>query len=233
LFQSLNLDDSGDLSGVEPPQSALNPGIIGLPVAIFTCRSDTTGVTGTNYRVCMGTTPGFHQELTANPENSARLGSFSFFGRRIGEITDGLSQTSLMAERVQGDRRPNVYAPSRDTAIVSGLSSTLPNDVASGCRTVSASQPHYSFGGSAWIYSGYAHTWYNDVHTPNSITPDCAGAVQPSGLEAGAHTSRSMHAGGVQVLIADGAVRFISDSIDQSIWRAIATADGGESHSDF
>jgi hypothetical protein len=34
--------------------------------------------------------------------------------------------------------------------------------------------------------------------------------------------------GGVNVLMGDGGMRFISDSIDEDIWRAMATRGGGE-----
>ena len=41
-------------------------------------------------------------------------------------------------------------------------------------------------------------------------------------------TSRSHHPGGVQVLLADGSGRFITDQIDLVTWRALATRKGGE-----
>ena len=40
--------------------------------------------------------------------------------------------------------------------------------------------------------------------------------------------ARSRHPGGVQVLMADGSVHFINDTIDLSTWRALATIAGGE-----
>lgn len=40
---------------------------------------------------------------------------------------------------------------------------------------------------------------------------------------------RSRHPGGVQVMMCDGAVRFITNSIDlMSVWRPLATIAGGE-----
>lgn len=41
-------------------------------------------------------------------------------------------------------------------------------------------------------------------------------------------TSRSYHTGGVQIGLADGSVRFLSESISLPIWRAIGTSNGGE-----
>jgi len=41
--------------------------------------------------------------------------------------------------------------------------------------------------------------------------------------------ARSQHTGGVNVSMADGSVRFVTDSIDLAIWRAAGTRSGGES----
>jgi len=42
-------------------------------------------------------------------------------------------------------------------------------------------------------------------------------------------SSRSRHLGGVNVLSFDGAVDFLSDSVDRdSVWRPLATVDGGK-----
>ena len=40
--------------------------------------------------------------------------------------------------------------------------------------------------------------------------------------------ARSFHSGGVNVLFADGSVKFIKDSINLETWRALSTKDGGE-----
>ena len=42
-------------------------------------------------------------------------------------------------------------------------------------------------------------------------------------------TARSQHPGGVNVLLADGAVRFVSDTVDLELWRAAGSMNGGES----
>jgi len=41
-------------------------------------------------------------------------------------------------------------------------------------------------------------------------------------------TSRSRHPGGVHILLADGSVPFVGDTIDLRVWRALATIAGGE-----
>lgn len=45
--------------------------------------------------------------------------------------------------------------------------------------------------------------------------------------------SRSRHVGGVQVLLMDGSVRFVSENVDLNTWRALSTTKGGEVISEF
>ena len=45
--------------------------------------------------------------------------------------------------------------------------------------------------------------------------------------------ARSRHPGGVNVCMADGAVRFVNDTIELSIWRALATVKGEETFGDY
>jgi prepilin-type processing-associated H-X9-DG protein len=40
--------------------------------------------------------------------------------------------------------------------------------------------------------------------------------------------ARSKHTGGVNLALADGSVRFVSDTVDLAVWRAMGTAMGGE-----
>lgn len=46
-------------------------------------------------------------------------------------------------------------------------------------------------------------------------------------------TANSAHAGGVNVLLGDGHVRAVQQSIDLRVWRALGTRNGGEVLTDF
>jgi prepilin-type processing-associated H-X9-DG protein len=69
----------------------------------------------------------------------------------------------------------------------------------------------------------------NHIYTPNSQAYDCRGCNEPDGDgEEAIITARSYHPGGVNVLMADGQVRFVGDGVNEKIWRAIATKSGSE-----
>jgi prepilin-type processing-associated H-X9-DG protein len=79
----------------------------------------------------------------------------------------------------------------------------------------------------SWIRATSFHVTINGFYTPNSPKPDSShhGDVISS--------SRSNHPGGVQVVMADGSVRFAPDSIDLGLWRALFTRAQGEVVTDF
>jgi prepilin-type processing-associated H-X9-DG protein len=78
---------------------------------------------------------------------------------------------------------------------------------------------------------------YQHTRTPNDLTPDairsgacvsiprapCTGAYPDWTTRQIIMTARSGHTGGVNVVMADGAVRFANNSISLAIWQALAT----------
>ena len=65
---------------------------------------------------------------------------------------------------------------------------------------------------------------YNHYYTPNPAEWDCGNGSHNKGLS----TVRSLHIGGVNVLLCDGSVRFVTNAIDLNTWRGLATRSGGE-----
>ncbi|QDT44456.1 Type II secretion system protein G precursor [Gimesia alba] len=88
----------------------------------------------------------------------------------------------------------------------------------------------------AWVYSGMGGSAFSTGRNPNSITPDilakCSNTTEMPCTEANDGTQiatlRSFHTGGVQVCLADGSCRFISENISQTIWQALGTRAGRE-----
>jgi prepilin-type processing-associated H-X9-DG protein len=69
---------------------------------------------------------------------------------------------------------------------------------------------------------------YNHVSPPNSLT--CAGLGFPGSMANMAMQvpPSSLHPGGVNMLMGDGSVRFIKNSIALQTWRGLGTRNGGE-----
>jgi prepilin-type N-terminal cleavage/methylation domain-containing protein/prepilin-type processing-associated H-X9-DG protein len=88
---------------------------------------------------------------------------------------------------------------------------------------------------------------YQHDQTPNSSVPDqfrngmcvsiprapCVGVYNAYNDRAIVLDARSLHTGGVHVLLADGSVRFISDNIHRPTWQALSTPGGGETLGEF
>ena len=64
---------------------------------------------------------------------------------------------------------------------------------------------------------------YNHYYGPNSLNYDCV-ANAPAALgfiASGWKTARSYHPGGVNLQLCDGSARFVSQTIDMTVWRGL------------
>jgi hypothetical protein len=64
--------------------------------------------------------------------------------------------------------------------------------------------------------------------------PDYAPCIEPSGQWKGGwrHFARSAHSGGVNLMMVDTSVRFVSENVNETLWSAIATPTGAEALTD-
>lgn len=186
-----------------------------------------------NYRGCVGSGDMYGRDVLDGTTGPWRPGVFAVIpgqsfdswasvqtrGVRLAEITDGTSNTAMISE---------------------GLVPTITG-----------------WGGpiGSIIYGNMGGALYSHAITPNSTAadrivgpcPQMQGDNEyrapctmirwnawwdPSASEAFAG-ARSFHPGGVNLGLADGSVRFVSNTIDLLVWRHIATRSGGESTPDF
>lgn len=117
------------------------------------------------------------------------------------DITDGLSNTMLVAEVVQGKgsdlRGFSWWGDASQFTAYQTPNSTLPDRI-------------------------YTAGYCNNLPTQN-LPCAVSDAANPTMFGA-----RSRHVGGVNVLFGDGRVRFIMDSIDLNLWRGLSTTQGSE-----
>jgi prepilin-type processing-associated H-X9-DG protein len=78
--------------------------------------------------------------------------------------------------------------------------------------------------GIRWIQGSYGYALYNHFYAPNASAFDCNNQSRTHGLTA----ARSAHAGGVHAVFCDGNVRFVGETVELDVWRALATRAGGE-----
>jgi prepilin-type N-terminal cleavage/methylation domain-containing protein/prepilin-type processing-associated H-X9-DG protein len=152
------------------------------------------------------------------------------------DVSDGLSTTVVFSERAmgsgpigggaRGDRRDNknsyfgaVPGTTAETHRQACLAAPGPLNPGSAAR--------YDDSGALWATASVRYTGYNHWLTPNQNSCFFEGRARGSGR--GSTTATSHHPGGVNILMADGQVRFVGDSVEQSIWSAIATPYRGES----
>jgi prepilin-type processing-associated H-X9-DG protein len=223
---------------VSPP----NDFAVGAIVKIFLCPSDkgapVSGGYGianfapTNYAACTGSgTNG------GSPYNADGL-FYANSRTRITDISDGTSNTVAFSESTLGEgaeNSPTFPAGATVQTAYAFLYSGALTD--SGCAAPSAWNVS-NRRGFQWVSGEYRCSSYNHYYPPNASLPDCFSYI-PSGppeqlfTALGWRAARSRHSGGVNVMHGDGSVRFVSQTVDPGLWRALSTRTGGEVTGDY
>jgi prepilin-type N-terminal cleavage/methylation domain-containing protein/prepilin-type processing-associated H-X9-DG protein len=134
---------------------------------------------------------------------------------RFKDIADGLSKTTMLAEGLRASvaeqvASPNDWTAFNDASATSGANTTNPSacrqSFTGGRYTSSLNSAWRSRGGTAW-FGRAGKVNFNTVLRPNA--PACM-----SEMNGGIMPPTSKHPGGVHVVFADGAVRFVSETID-------------------
>jgi prepilin-type N-terminal cleavage/methylation domain-containing protein/prepilin-type processing-associated H-X9-DG protein len=201
-------------------------------IATLVCPSDgpaSRSSSPSSYRGNVGVGPSWAR--TAEAPDSGN-GFFPWYGpARPSLVLDGLSHTVSFAERLVGTLSVTEKNPERDfgnlTPVVRASMHTA-DEALDACRLVSASPdfPRVNYGGHRWYIGGRDQTFYTHAQEPNGTIPDALDlqSTPPRGIV----TARSMHPGGVNVLMGDGATRFVSEGIQRRVWRGLGTRDGRE-----
>jgi len=213
-------------NGLQLRLDSVNRTAFGTSVGTFLCPTDggSFSSTGNNYRGNTGVGPSFSQ-WAENPDSGN--GVFPEIGMvSAARIPDGLSHTVAFSERLRGSGGPKLD-PERDIFRHSGVANTG-DQILTACRI--AARPSngdgFVYSGRWWFWTGRERSLYSHAQVPNGSVPDCTyGGMTPM---IDMVTARSRHPGGVNALMADGAGRFIPDSVAQEVWRGLGTRNGRE-----
>ena len=159
-------------------------------------------ISGHNYVVNFGATT-----RSQNTHNTVTFQGAPFGDRKVtkmGEISDGTSNTLLVAEIQQGQGNLEDYR---------GLVWWNGSATFTGYLPPNSPEPDHIQGSCNSL--------------PNQNLP-CIGSASPWYL-----ASRSKHTGGVQAALGDGSVRFISESVNLNTWRNLASSKDGQPIGEF
>ena len=231
-----NLQDLLDFS--KPPMTAFggpaqNEEAAKVTIDLLLCPSDKDKVPGSpyggiSYPASMGSGMNDRNNTADDGSNANADGLiYSLSKNSFRDVIDGTSNTVVFSEHLLGDGTDSA-PPTGDYRFRVIELSTSTQTTESACTAGSA--PKWSGQrGAKWINGHLNDTLYNHWYGPNSHNPDCQNGYHNFALT----SARSQHPGGVQVCMVDGSARFVAETIDLAIWRAIATRAGGEVISDF
>jgi prepilin-type processing-associated H-X9-DG protein len=231
-----NLYKGYDYTRQRSRDGAANQAVVGTEIAVFKCPSDASGkppwdnsgvkFARGNYAVNCGAGNAFS---TTDYNLGNERGPFSMgdpsaappmpytqdnigYGAKFADITDGTSNTLLLAEIIAGDQAGDsrgAWAYPSGSYICGGAP---------------------SYNSPRLLLTPNANALDNNNRDQPGF---CAASNTDRDLRCAAgggrayQTARSKHSGGVQVCFGDGSVRFIRDAIDLTTWRQLlAQSDG-------
>ena len=216
--------------------STLNSAAIRQTLPAFICPTDTdeagfTWAGKANYMQNLGNSGQITNNTGVFWRNS---------NTKIADIRDGTSNTAAFAEIRKGP-----YPGSGTSTLVTPVGSPAEFSVATnvplgswptGAADVvplavcnNAALPAWQYRGMQYYRGILVATFYTHTLPPNARTRDCV----RSDLESAHLAARSLHTGGVHVLMCDGAVRFTSNNVSATVWRGVGTKGGKEVVADF
>ena len=196
----------------------------------------------TNYRASGGSDTGWILSgsainIAASPERNN--GIFVTNQKvRFRDIVDGASNTALLSEAILGDGNQNKISIPGDYFKIpySTTDPAVPDRqlLYDSCTALvpTASTEQWSYAGRYWYIGNYATARYNHVMTPNtkSCVTSGPGALNVRmNYKGAATTASSRHGSGVGLATADGAVHYVSNSVDKNAWWGLGSRNEADS----
>ena len=157
---------------------------------------------------------------------------------RLAEVVDGTTNTLLMSE---GKTFTSILRDGGNPATLGITPPATPFDLLTYGGSFKVGGGHVEWIDARSIQSGFTTTFVPNTKcqfVSAGVTYDVDFTSRREGKSATAPTytvatARSFHTGGVNVLLLDGSVRFVSDSIALAVWRGLGTIRGSEVIGEF
>lgn len=212
-----------------------NAAAMATHIPIFNCPSDAqtsvpNGWAGTSYRSNQGSNLLNGLPSSSGPNSTMPAPNGPFIPQKFltfATIKDGLSNTAAFSEHGKGD-----FSNSISTYTDTFKPGTYPNTQDEAVQQCAAMDPEdlsrqgVSDVGAPWLLGYHSNTNYFHVAPPNFRS-----CMFPPGRIA--TTAQSEHPGGVQIALCDGSARYVSESINISVWRAIGSRNGKEAVGEY
>jgi prepilin-type N-terminal cleavage/methylation domain-containing protein/prepilin-type processing-associated H-X9-DG protein len=203
---------------------AVNKPAVAQRVPLFLCPSDLSQPVDpafgpTNYVGCLGSGGNGGSRTVADGilyNNSTT---------RIADVTDGTSNTALMSEQILGPGGLGLTNPAQVDVRLHYASLRVRQPV-SDALCQGAGQ-WLTDRGWRWADGEVQYGLYDHHYPPNPPQWDCVA------IEFSWKPARSRHTGGVNLLLADGSVHFVSNSVNTTTWQGVGSRNGGEVLGDF
>jgi len=177
-----------------------------------------------------------------NPCTAFSTGIFVYYvSNGIQQVTDGTSNTIAYSESLVGDsgtypanhRNNSIGGVAIGAAAVPDASAvnyaTILVPALNLCTQTYKNGPNSGTNGNRWGWGAVGISLFNTVVTPNSKQfpwNTCGSNGSPD--NSNFSNAQSNHPGGVNVMFADGSVRFVKDSVNPQTWMALGTKSNGE-----
>ena len=253
LFNEIDFDTNRFphfAGNVLPPGRTLSVENIGRArIPTFLCPSDRafpdqfwTG--NNNYGASIGPSLGYDWNLA----RGARIGFFKFQqDTRLGDVTDGLSNTIMLAEFVKGDGDSAIYRNISDFASGAAFPAGVQGAGGAGnafwtpaqldayaLTTAALAGGQRNNAGYRWTGPGFYNTAINTMAPPNwrgFSGMDCGGCGE--GDSRGIFPSRSRHTGGTVHAMGDASVQFVSNTVDVILYQRMGSDSSGDINGDI
>ncbi|WP_237729349.1 DUF1559 domain-containing protein [Schlesneria paludicola] len=230
--------------------------VAGTALPVFLCPSDSSDSAKAvklagpiNYMVCVGNTDNWCADSLGNYsginsitcQNEGVAVIYGMSAVRIAHVTDGLSNTMVVAESrvgfpyVQQDNNYSGCQSGTATPATSWCSSNSGTYAPCAYTATGASNNRYEPRGWSWVYAQGMQSWsFTTLLKPNdkSFVAENMECTSTPWQQA-AYAARSAHVGGVQISMGDGSVRFISDNINLGTWQSLGDRADGTTVGEF